>query len=474
MRRCICFCLIIIFIFCITGCDKQSSNNIQATISSMVNSTEKNTVETKNQNYTENNNPKTYSEFREYNDGLAWVKYIDDSNEYYGCIDESGKMLFRYNVECKDTTEGYIDTDETGEMILSYKDDTIILGADFENNYSYLKTKNGGTLYVIDKNGDVCSSYNDYVAFGYGYTVVENHYTDFDSEYYEYSIYDSEHNCVNTVKFDEEINVKYCGEGVFDFDSKLFFSQNEKMIDYNYDRSSYDKNIKFYNGIAYVENDCLGYYPSYIIITATGTINELENIDGILNEKLQSTNIYSNSLLIYEEDTPKLATYNVNTQSVTYLKDESVLQRLETHYDGSFNSLDISPLMNEKGIILRLVGDDGFGYVIISDYEFNFKTEPIKYDECKIYKNGICEIDSFIYDMEGNQLFSLFGYEEVISDSKDVLMVCCKNSSISTDKDYYDNSHDNLKKSNFVALSKDGKLLFDSIDTLNVIDKNLF
>lgn len=450
MRRCMCFCLIIIFIFCITGCDKQSSNNIQATISSTVNSTEKNTVETKNQNYTENNNPKTYSEFREYNDGLAWVKYIDNgSNEYYGCIDETGKMLFRY------------------------KADNIGIVSDFENNYSYFKSNDKTTLYVVNKNGDMCSSYNDFVAYGYGYTVVEKHHSDFDSEYYEYSIYDSEHNCVNTVKFDKEINVKYCGEGVFDFDSKLFFSQNEKMIDYNYDRSSYDKNIKFYNGIAYVENDCLEIRSSYITIKPTGEINELENIDGILNEKLQSTNIYSNSLLIYEEDTPKLATYNVNTQSVTYLKDESVLQRLETHYDGSFNSLDISPLMNEKGIILRLVGDDGFGYVIISDYEFNFKTEPTKYDECKIYKNGICEIDSVIYDMDGNQLFSLFDYEEVISDSNDVLMVCCKNSSISTDKDYYDDPHDNLKKSNFVALSKDGKLLFDSIDTLNVIDKNL-
>lgn len=445
MKKLIYFSLIAILTFSITGCNKEIPN-----IQNNVNTTATNPIETEIQTTAEIYTPKTYSEFRTYNNGLAWTKYTDnDGSEYYGCIDEKGKMLFRYRA------------------------DNIEIVADFENNYSYLKSKNGTTIYVIDKNGDVCNSYNKAVAYGYGYTVLEDYHSDFDSEYYEYSIYDSDNNLVNSCKFDNEISVQYCGDGVFDFGTKLFFSQNEKMIDYNYERSSYDKYIQFNNGIAYVENDSLAIRSSYITINSTGTIVELKNVDGILNEKVQDTHIYSDSLLIYEEDTPKLATYNVANQSVTYLQDESILEKLETHYDGNISSLDISPLLNENGIILRLVGNDGYGYVVISDYEFNFKTEPMKYDECKIYKNGICEIDSVVYDMEGNQLYSLFEYEEVVSDSENILLVCCKNSDVTTDRDYYDDPHDNLEKSNFVALDKDGNLLFNGIDSQNVIDKNL-
>lgn len=445
MKRLIYLCLIGIITFSITGCNKEIPN-IQETVST----TATTPIETQPPSTAEVYIPKTYSEFRTYNNGLAWTEYTDnDGIEYYGCIDEKGKMLFRY------------------------KSDNLEILSDYENNYSYLKSKNGTTIYVIDKNGDVCNSYNNAVAYGYGYTVLEDHHSDFDSEYYEYSIYDPDNNLINTTKFDNEVNVKYCGDGVFDFGSKLFFSQNEKMIDYSYERSKNDKDVQFNNGIAYIENDALAIRSSYVTINSTGTIVDLENVDDILDEKVQNTEIYSDSLLVYEEDTPKLATYNVDTQSVTYLKDQSILEKLETHYDGNISSLDISPLLNENGMILRLVGEDGYGYVIISDYEFNFKTEPMKYDECKIYKNGICEIDSVVYDMEGNQLFSLFDYEEVISDSENILLVCCKNSDVTTDRDYYDDPHDNLEKSNFVALDKDGNLLFNGIDSQNVIHKNL-
>ena len=79
--------------------------------------------------------PKTYVPINtnnsgfNFNEDLAWVKYTD-GQDYYGCIDNNGKMLFRCPAE-------------------SFSEATI-----FENGYSGLKnTDSNTTCTVVGKNG---------------------------------------------------------------------------------------------------------------------------------------------------------------------------------------------------------------------------------------------------------------------------------------------------------------------------------
>lgn len=453
--------IIIIIIFCLVGChsDAKSTSQINTTINP-------NSIETTD---AKQYKPQTYSIIGTYHDSLAWVKY-GENDQYWGCIDKDGKMLFQYS--CNDLEE----TD-------------LFIPPAFENGYTYLKSTIGTQIFVINKSGDIVGSFDTPAAYGYGYTVVENHYSDFDSAYYEYLIYNPDGDKVETLKTadDSELAVNYCGDGVFSFKSSsginnyLFFAKKDKLIDYNYICASVDDSIKFNNGLALTVNNSYDLKPSFVIIDSDGKITEIDAKDEhahyrekytMFGAKRENQLIYGNSIIYYDEDKPKLSSYNVTNDSFSDFKDEKTLEKLETHYSGSFSHVDISPSFNNDGFLISLVGADGLGYVTILDYSMSMQIEPIQGDSFEAYDNGTCSIDTTIYDMKGNKLYTLSdrGYEKVISDSDDILFVCGYQSDVSIDKDYFDNNGD---KCNFAALDKNGNILFDKIDISNVITKSL-
>lgn len=448
-------------IFSLVGCNSNSelTSKVSKTNCS-VNSIE--TTEAKK------HESQTYSIFGSYNEGLAWVQY-GESDKYWGCIDKKGKMLFQYN---------YNDFKEVNLSIPPF----------FENGYAYLASSKGSQIYVIDKSGDVVHTFDNPVAYGYGYTVVENHYSDFESAYYEYVIYNPDRQQVHTYKSEEDskLTVKYCGDGVFYFEENsenvyLFFAKKDKWVKYNFIRTNVDQDINFHNGLAFTVNNSYAFERTYVLIDSEGNISEIEALDKQANfyekyemfgAKRENNYVYGNSIIFYDEEKPKLSSYNVKSDSFYDFKDRKTIEKFETHYDGSFNHVDINPSFNNNGFLVSLVGADGFGYVLILDYNMNMQTEPIQSDSFEAYDNGTCSIDTAIYDMKGNKLYSLSdkGYEKVISDSDDTVFVCSYQSDISIDKDYYNN---NGKKCNFAALDKSGNVMFDKIDTSNVTTKSL-
>ena len=169
--------------------------------------------------------PKTYDPINTTNAGfnfsedLAWVKYTD-GQDYYGCIDNNGKMLFRCPAE-------------------SFSEATI-----FENGYSGLektdvnleaKTSNT-TCTIIDKNGKVYGTYSNVTAYGYGYTVVETYTSGYKEAYYQYDIYSPSGEIVYTynTETNEKASVGYHGEGVFcirDNNEKVVYLQRKKRME---------------------------------------------------------------------------------------------------------------------------------------------------------------------------------------------------------------------------------------------------
>lgn len=457
--------IIITIIVSLVGCNSDTKSTSQIGTKNNTNSTETIEETTATKIYA----PQMYSIIGTYHNDLAWVKY-GNNDKYWGCIDKEGKMLFQYS--CNDFSE--ID---------------LSIPPFFENGYAYLKSAKGTQIFVIDKSGNIVGSYDKPVAYGYGYTVVENHYSDFDSAYYEYLIYNPDGNQVESLKTieDSKVTVRYCGDGVFYFEAYdgernyLFLSKKDKLIEYNYRRSNVDDSIQFNNGLAFTVNDSYSFTRTYVIIDSNGEITEIKARDekanfyekyAMFGAKRENQLIYGNSIVFYDEEEPKLSSYNVTNDSFSDFKDTKILEKFETHYSGSFNHVDISPSFNNDGFLISLVGADGLGYVTILDYDMNMQTEPIPGDSFDTYDNGTCLINTTIYDMKGNKLYSLSekGYEKVISASDDILFVCGYQSDVSIEKDYYDN---NGEKCNFAALDKDGNLLFDTIDTTNVVTKGL-
>ena len=127
----------------------------------------------------------------------------NDGQDYYGCIDNNGKMLFRCPAE-------------------NFSNATI-----FVNEYRGLektdvnleaKTSNT-TCTIIDKNGKVYGTYSNVTAYGYGYTVVETYTSGYKEAYYQYDIYSPSGEIVYTynTETNEKASIGYHGEGVFVF-----------------------------------------------------------------------------------------------------------------------------------------------------------------------------------------------------------------------------------------------------------------
>lgn len=460
MKKLVIITIIAVIILNLIGCESNNKDLLQSDTTTV---TEVTTTESKKYE------PQTYSKMGSYHEGLAWVQY-GESDKYWGCIDEKGKMLFKYSCN---------ELEQIDPFVPPF----------FENGYAYLKSTSNSQIFVIDRSGNIVSKYDNPTAYGYGYTVVENHYSDFDSAHYEYKIYNSNGKQVEIIEteVDSEVEVKYCGEGVFYFEANsdqvyLYIAPKNKIIEYKYRRTNVDEDIQFNNGLAFTVNDSYSLAKTFVVIDSNGKITEINKRDknskfdekyDMFGAKRENNLIYGNSIIYYDEEQPKLSSYNVKNDSFIDYKDTKMLEKFETHYDGSINHVDINPSFNNDGFLASLVGADGLGYVSIFDYKLNMQTKPIQADKFEAYDNNTCLIGDTIYDMKGNVLYSLAenNYKKVISDSDNIIFVCGYQDNTSSEKDYYD---DNGEKCNFAVLDRKGTVLFDKIDISNVEEKSIY
>ncbi len=394
---------------------------------------------------------KKYKNFGCFSEGLAWVEYVDsDTNEYFGCINENGKMLFCYRSD-----------DFDFNMLNSDYYDT-----KFENGYAFLEGRSEPSVYLIDKEGNICSKFDSFIAYGYGYVITEEHIIGFDSESYTYTIYDANKNVIATYENESRISASYCGEGVFRFGNKLFIGKTKEFVDYPYGWDYFDDNMVFNNGVAYVSQH-------ETVVYSDGKKFDVDFPDELILFKRQNDPLYSGTIIYYDDDyNNTVASFNINTEEIYYLTDKTVLEHLDTHFDNNISSKDISPKCNENGLIFPLIGDDGYRYVVLTDYKLNIKTEPIKCFDYEACENGVFIIDSVAYDINGTELFSLEekGYTKTLSSSEELMFVLGNKGSVDPGQDCYQDEEKFIHK--FAVMDNKGNIIFDKIDTENVIEKS--
>ena len=314
--------LVLVCIVCLTGCSNGSLQNNTSKTSGRESNL--NTSSANNNGNTETKSShKTYDPINTTNAGfnfsedLAWVKY-NDGQDYYGCIDNNGKMLFRCPAE-------------------SFSEATI-----FENGYSGLektdvnleaKTSNT-TCTIIDKNGKVYGTYSNVTAYGYGYTVVETYTSGYKEAYYQYDIYSPNGEIVYTynTETNEKASVGYHGEGVFcirDNNEKVvYFAKKEK--EWKCNGADLD-DLYFNDGIAVIETG----EKTMAIIKSDGEITEFEKSKITAKGDRKNSRVYDNCLVYADLDGAKsVETYD--------LQKETVFQ-MESEYAENLKVVDTSP-----------------------------------------------------------------------------------------------------------------------------------
>lgn len=448
MKRFLTLVISIILISCILCSCNQNSNSTENEIPSKAKSISHQAV--------------TYNDISSFSDSLAWA----EDNEYFGCIDTSGKMLFKIDR-----------VDNSG-----YEDYTC---SDFENGYAFIRSyvDSSRGVYLIDKEGQICSSFDNPEAFGYGYAVVKKEQSGFDNKHFEYEIYRPD----GTIAFicqtegSEEIDyVSYRGDGVFYFkDYGFYFAKTEKWV------SDYAENCEDFhfnhNGVAFSNYRVTGggFYrdAGYIIAYSDGKFTPMSestysDLSKYLNsaEDEQINNIlYGDSVVFYNDELKSLVAYNAVNDSLSVLEDKSVSDRIYTHYKPGSNWVSVpeQPSLNNEGIILQLVGDDSVVYLAIVDYNMKVTMEPIKKSgSYSALDNGTFLINGHICDKTGTEISSEGFYEAVISDSNEVAILGGTDGSVCANGDSCKNNSATSRK--FVGIDSSGNVVFEGIDNSEV------
>ncbi len=480
MRKSACLILAVVLtvLFC-AGCNAATDSDLQNASSAQ---SKEPTKESETRAIEQSNNqskPYYYDEIRDFSDGLAWVTCGEDdknkNNLYWGCIDKTGKLLFQY------------------------KNRNIDIKKDFSNGYSYISEEQ--KIYVIDKSGNICSSYEtmekrpntnkhifednrEYIAaYGDGYVVTQNHKTDFDNAYFLYTIYDAKGNVFDTYKTnnDGEIGVNYCGKGIFafadDYETKSFFfdevyyktnfyfckSKQWVKTEYGDTNSAY-----FYDDTAVLDivysDGSDGYRADLVLMDTNGSISKV-HLTSEYGDVFQTIGIINNICFIYDVDT-SLVTYDLKTEKLSQLTNKTYLEKINWGY---FDNEDKSKLCFSDNIIaLPLIGKDDEKYVAVFDKDWNTVLEPFKHTGVPAVKEGIFIIDGTVYDSSGKGKFNIRdkGYS-LISDYSDGA-ACVVRESVAEKS-----SGGIITDNDFTFINTEGEALFNKIDTSDVDIKNL-
>lgn len=339
--------------------------------------------------------------FSEFSEDMNWVYFCDgpaqtisssDINPRYGCIDKSGKMLF------------YIDSANADGI-----------PTDYSNGYSYFYSDNRTKLNVLDKSGKVCSSYkaivetydgslttiigdrDDHcVSFGDGYTVMQTHISDFDNNYYKYSIFDANGKELYTFNTDrdEEVKVEYEGEGVFSFKNMgTYFSKANKWSNVVYYGDFNNEAVFFHCEFGETESR-----ESTVTLSYINCLGQIYTTKTMKREELgwdtNTTDVNEGFSIIHGNES--LALYNIKTDELKKLTNDKYLDKIK---EASF-------FINNGKIIVTMKGLDNESYFTIFDTDWNVISEPIRGGLVKENCGRIIVDLDKVYDLDGNLLFS--------------------------------------------------------------------
>lgn len=410
----------------------------------------------------------------DFSEDLAWVKFRTGEIEgelnsyehhYYGVINKSGEMIFR------------IDSDDISAV------------TQFSNGYSYVSYSDKTD--VIDTNGITVKSYpineNQCIrAYGDGYVLTEEHYSDFDSNGYVYTIYSPQGDMLETIETEDYSSfVRYFGKGIFGCNGNLYFSEEQKQLPMN-------EIIDFYNQLYFYEDVAsLKIEPSELILISSE--GEIFKNSIPIEDSLFYAPTVKNGLCIIKINDYMLATYNLATQTFSTMSEDDAGKIV-------WGDIQTSLVFDDSGkIALTMQGSDENYYVGIFDTEWSMISEPIQvrgnsnfvrgfgysdsgyafsYDRLIVSNIGISENpETCVYDGNGNLIYTLDekSYYGIAPYSDGVACVSSwegryKGNGYAV---HLDGNHmmelDDEESPKYLDL--DGNLLFDKINMDSVVDR---
>lgn len=401
------------------------------------------TVTKANENTTINESTKEYKyiSYNDFSEDIAWINFEDDSNSYWGCIDKTGKLLFSFeNIGINEVTN-------------------------FSSGYAYIIYND--CIKIVNKSGEITGIYitdgnNTVLAYGDGNIFIREHIADYNSSVYNYSIIDNKGEVIQTFSLDDlkdYYGFKYFGKGIFGyytepFKYKIYFPESEKWIDLDGNSESF----YFYNDTAFLgihygggKDSSDGYRGKIYLINTKGEEKSLIIPDDYgwnwkINPIIENKSILHSYSYYYDY----LIAFNVNDFSFRKMPEE-----MQSKID--YKHLPILSF-KENRIALPWNGSDNKKYIAVFNENLELIKEPILIDDFENYTYSesrlIIKNDSLtiVFDENCNELFdsNKVGYTQLSKYQNGVSRI--ENELIPT------------------YIDKDGKKIFDSIDT-SVLEK---
>lgn len=342
----------------------------------------------------------TFNDFISVDDGFSeeknWITYSNNGSRFVACVNKEGEALFKYNAN------------------------DVAVKAGFSNNFAYITYK--GDFSVVDTTGTIVSSYpsdkfGDVKAYGDGYTLTEKYYSDFDTAYYLYSIYNSDGSLVTDFTLNDDGQIRaanYCGEGVFGIQLRGNWSDPTEFYCINTDKFvklQGNINCKFDNKLAlvnieYADPDESGYRARLVLLSPEGTYSYVPVYPTNGWNWSENTNIKESSCILFWPFSDDGVFINYDIESKQFFKaDDYYIEKInwdERPEDMTYDS----------GVIaMPLKGSDNKNYVVVFDNKMKNVTKPIECDSFRAYKSGrmilIKSNDTFVYDEKGSIVFTL-------------------------------------------------------------------
>lgn len=377
MKKIICLAMILLCAISVSGCSKVLNNH--ETVLKLTN----------NKFYT-----KAFSE------DLAWATFDENNEHLWGCYNKSGNIVFKtYDaVSGVDAIDG------------------------FSEGFCYILsgTSNGTSMFesdlkisVVTKDGNVCGTYpychpahKDYnqlsksnefcIAYGGGCVVIQKPVSNFDSNYFEYTIFDENRNALTSITYESIPTVQYGGKGVFEFiqnnNTNFYFSLSKEWL-----KMENDAELSFY-----CDNQIYDHSSDSVRIINTQGLTQEISLANEFEDNISVTEVHDNKFLVscgsINYGTFSLGVYDIST---------STLKKLDQYLDKLNDKKILESYYSESRIILPLIGSDGNKYFAMLDENLNTIIEPTKVKSYPIIANGRIVLGEDVYDLNGNKVFSI-------------------------------------------------------------------
>lgn len=355
-----------------------------------------------------------------FSEGLAWIKYEvddgEDSTDWAGYIDKTGKLVFRYKYSA---SPDRFDTS----------------GTDFENGHAYISSQKlgdgnsiVGLCWVVDKTGKVVSEFQNAVSWGGGYVVTADYNSSFDSTSYTYHIFSDDGTEVTSFESEGSYGeINYCGEGIFSFGdvSQRLSGNTYHEISFLYNAASNKRLDVEYTGSPWFNSktkksfyDCSSDDDfSYIrTINTDGAIEEYKISETDLDGHLDSVWLVGDICTVYVKYDS-----NLDARLFTYNISSGELHELDRRYADAASTYDYEYLddvhASEDRCVIKMQGADGDSYIGIFDTALNPIVEPFKaYEHTSsglgysgggrliLDASGSSSVD--VYDLDGKLVYS--------------------------------------------------------------------